>query len=82
MVVLQLNWPVRRTFTPGSVGAELIALLIAGLLSSGAAKPLFASHYAATWMEAETASGVIGRLPLFDGAYETSLWLEKAVEKM
>jgi len=56
--------------------------LIVALLSSGAAKPLFASHYAARWMEAEVASGVIGRLPLFDGAFETSLWLEKAVEKM
>jgi len=56
--------------------------LVAGLLSSGAAKPLFASHYATTRMEEEIASGVIGRLPLFDGAFETSLWLQKAVEKM
>ena len=56
--------------------------LIAGLLASGAAKPLFASHYAVTRMEAEIAATVIDRLPLFDGAIETGLWLEKTVEKM
>jgi len=38
---------------------------------------LFASHYAASRMAAETESTIIGRLPLFDGAMETSLWIEK-----
>lgn len=48
-----------------------------GWLASGALRPLFASHYAATRLAAETEAAV-GRLPLFPGAVETALWLETA----
>ena len=50
---------------------------VAPLLTARAATPVFASHYAASRMAAETESTIIGRLPLFDGAMETSLWIEK-----
>lgn len=50
---------------------------VAPLLTGGAAKPLFASHYAATRMAATVAATVAARLPLIAGAVETSLWIEK-----
>ena len=37
----------------------------------------FASHYVATRMTDEVEAGVIGRLPLQTGAYETGLWIRK-----
>jgi hypothetical protein len=37
----------------------------------------FASHYAGTRMADRVARGVAGRLPLLDGAPESSLWLKK-----
>ncbi len=53
-------------------------LLVACLLLGGGFRLLFASHYAVTRMEADWRGGVIGRLPLPEGALETSLWLEKS----
>ena len=50
---------------------------IAPLLTGGAANLLFASHYAATRMTAAVDATVAARLPLIDGAFETSLWIEK-----
>ena len=50
---------------------------VAPLVSSGAARLLFASHYVATRMTERVARSVVARLPLPDGAFETSLWLEK-----
>ncbi len=50
---------------------------VAPLLSGGAAKLLFASRYVATRMADRVAGTVVGRLPIPDGAVETSLWLEK-----
>jgi predicted O-methyltransferase YrrM len=50
---------------------------IAPLLTGGAANLLFASHYAATRMTAAVDATVAARLPLIDGAIETSLWIEK-----
>ncbi|HWK45848.1 MAG TPA: class I SAM-dependent methyltransferase [Stellaceae bacterium] len=49
------------------------------LLLGGGYHPLFASHYVATRLRGEVAQTVVGRLPLPDGARETSLWLEKTV---
>jgi len=51
---------------------------VAPLLISGAAKLLFASHYAVTRMKASVDATVLGALPLIDGALETSLWVEKS----
>lgn len=51
---------------------------VAPLLTAGAAKPLFAAHYAATRMTAAVDATVVGRLPLIGGAIETSLWIEKS----
>jgi predicted O-methyltransferase YrrM len=45
------------------------------LLFGGRWEVVFASHYAATRMTDSVAAGVIGRLPLPDGATETSLWI-------
>ena len=50
---------------------------VAPLLTGGAANLRFASHYAATRMTAAVAATVAARLPLIDGAFETSLWIEK-----
>ena len=36
---------------------------------------VFASHYVATRMAGELSRSVAGRLPLVDGAIESSLWL-------
>lgn len=51
---------------------------VALLMTSGAAKLLFAGHYAASRMAASVDATVLGRLPLIDGALETSLWIEKS----
>ncbi len=50
---------------------------LVGWLASGALRPVFSSHYAATRLAAETAAAV-GQLPLMAGAVETALWLETA----
>jgi len=52
--------------------------LAAALLGSGGYEPLFASHFVATRMTAELARTSVGRLPLPEGAMETSLWLRKS----
>jgi predicted O-methyltransferase YrrM len=49
------------------------------LLFGGGYEVLFASHYAATRMAGRVKGGVLGGLPLSSGAWETSLWLRKAV---
>jgi Methyltransferase domain len=40
---------------------------------------VFASHYVATRMAPAVAASAVGRLPLEPGAFESSLWLRKAV---
>jgi hypothetical protein len=50
---------------------------VAALLSGGAFEVLFSSRYAATRMAAAVAATVVGRLPLVQGAVESSLWLRK-----
>jgi hypothetical protein len=50
---------------------------VAALLSGGAWRLVFASHYAATRMSGEVAASVVAELPLIAGARESSLWLER-----
>lgn len=50
---------------------------VAALLAGGAWQPLFASRYVATRQPDWLARGVLGRLPLLPGAYESSLWLRR-----
>ena len=50
---------------------------VALLLHGGGYAIRLASHYLATRQAERLASGVIGRLPLPGGAWESSLWLEK-----
>jgi len=50
---------------------------VAAVVLTGAYEIVFASHYASTRMTAKLADTVLGRLPLVDGALETSLWLRK-----
>ncbi len=52
-------------------------LVVAPLLTSGAWQPLFASRYIVTRHADRLNSGVLSRLPLPDGAFETSLWLSR-----
>ncbi len=52
--------------------------LAALLLGGERYRPLFASHYVVTRMAEALARTVVARLPLVDGAVESSLWLEKA----
>jgi len=52
-------------------------LAIAPLITSGAAEIMFSSHFVLTRMADALADTVIARLPLPDGALETSLWLRK-----
>lgn len=49
---------------------------LAPWLLSGAMEPLFSSHYAVTRLGA-ASSGVLSRIPIKDGAIETSLWMRK-----
>lgn len=53
-------------------------LAVAPLLTGGGAAILFASHYAADRMADRVADTVLGRLPLMNGVFESSLWLEKS----
>ncbi len=50
---------------------------VAPLLFGGAFEVLFSSRYAATRMAGAVAATVVGRLPLVEGATESSLWLRK-----
>ena len=50
---------------------------VAPLITSSAADILFASHYVVTRMSDVVDGSVLGRLPLFDGAVESSLWIQK-----
>ncbi len=54
-------------------------LLAAALITGGGYRPLFASRYVATRMAGAVADSVVGRLPLWPGVPESSLWLEKTV---
>lgn len=51
---------------------------VAPLLIAGGARILFSSRFVATRMAATADATVIGRLPLMEGAVESSLWLEKS----
>ena len=51
---------------------------IAAMLQGGAWQPLFASRYARKAHAERLARSVVSALPLWPGAYESSLWLEKA----
>ena len=48
--------------------------VLGALLGTGVLEPLFASRYVVTRMGRELAQTELARLPLLDGAYETSLW--------
>ena len=50
---------------------------VGAMLAGGGWSIEFASHYAVTRLSDAVARSVIGRLPLKDGARETSLWLKK-----
>ena len=50
---------------------------VAPLLFGGSFEVLFSSRYAATRMAAAVTATVVGRLPLVEGAFESSLWLRK-----
>jgi hypothetical protein len=50
---------------------------VASLITSGAYRPFFASHYVATRMAAEVSASAVGTLPNGPGGYPASLWLEK-----
>ena len=52
-------------------------LAVAPLVMGGAWRVLFASRYVATRHGEKISAGVLGRLPLPEGAFETSLWLAK-----
>jgi hypothetical protein len=49
-----------------------------GLLAAGGWKLLWSSRYVATRLAAELAQSPLAGLPLPTGAFETSLWMEKA----
>lgn len=53
-------------------------LAVAPLLTGGGADIVFASHYVADRMADRVADTVLGRLPMMNGVFETSLWLEKS----
>ncbi len=50
---------------------------VAALISTGGAEILFASHYVMTRMAEALRPTVVARLPIIDGAVESSLWLAK-----
>jgi len=50
---------------------------VVGLLTSGAYQPVFSSHYVSTRLRNVLGTTVIGRLPLLEGAVESSLWVRK-----
>jgi len=50
---------------------------VAPFFLSGAYKLLFSSAYVASRMKADLDTSAVGKLPLSEGAFETSLWLVK-----
>lgn len=50
---------------------------VAALLAGSPWRPVFASHHVVTRMPDAVRASVVERLPLPDGALESSLWLEK-----
>ncbi len=50
---------------------------VLALLQGGGWAPVFSSRYATTRMAREIANSAIARLPLPEGAFESSLWLRK-----
>lgn len=52
-------------------------LAVAQLIAGGGWNVEFASHFVVTRMADTLAGGVVGRLPLANGAWESSLWLKK-----
>jgi predicted O-methyltransferase YrrM len=50
---------------------------IATLLQGGAYEVLFASHYVASRLQGELERGAVAALPQLDGAFDSSLWLQK-----
>lgn len=52
-------------------------LAVACLLHGGNWRPHFASRFLVTRRPQDLATGVVARLPLLEGALESSLWLEK-----
>lgn len=50
---------------------------ISGLLVGAGWRPVWSSRWIATRMATEVTQSGLDRLPLMDGAYESSLWLEK-----
>ncbi len=53
-------------------------LAVAALLQGGRFLPLWASHYVVTRMKDAVAGSILARLPLPNGAIESSLWLRTA----
>lgn len=50
---------------------------VAPMIAGGGAKLLFSSSFVATRMADALAGTVVAKLPLLDGAFDTSLWIEK-----
>lgn len=50
---------------------------VAGLLTNGWYRSLFAAHYVKTRLADAFAASALARLPLMPGAHESGLWLEK-----
>lgn len=55
--------------------------VVAAWLAAGGMEPLFSSHYARTRLAARVAESAAGRIPVSDGAHETSLWCIKRSPK-
>jgi predicted O-methyltransferase YrrM len=52
-------------------------LAVAALLQGGGYEIFFSSAYAVTALKSAIKESVVNRLPLVDGAFETSIWLQK-----
>ncbi|MEK9945841.1 MAG: class I SAM-dependent methyltransferase [Alphaproteobacteria bacterium] len=52
-------------------------LAVTALLQGGGFAPLWSSRYVLTRMKEQVSRSVLARLPLQDGAFESSLWLRK-----
>ena len=52
-------------------------LAVAALLQGGGLAPLWSSRYVLTRMKEQVSRSVLARLPLQNGALESSLWLRK-----
>jgi predicted O-methyltransferase YrrM len=56
-------------------------LAIAALIAGEAWRIVFSSRYAATRLADEVERSTVGRLPLPEGAFESSLWLERTTSR-